>query len=88
MSATATLARPDAPPRPLPATWTAMEFCAALAPHLYSTLADPKNALAPLTRRAHATALLEGCAWSPTGHYPISVWSAVLSEQPSLLPTA
>ena len=88
MSATATLARPVATQRPLPAAWTAVEFCAALAPHLFSTLADPEHALAPLTRRAHATALLEGCAWSPTGHYPINVWSTVLAEQPSLLPAA
>ncbi len=90
MSAPSTFARAQAaitPRHSMPA-WTAAEFCAALAPHLYSTLVDPVAALAPLARRAHAAALLDGCDWSPSGHYPVSVWSAVLAEQPSLLPAA
>ena len=59
------------------AAWTATEFTAAIAPHLFSTLADPPSALAPLTRRAHAVAVAAGHAWNPAGRYPISVWNEV-----------
>jgi hypothetical protein len=59
------------------AIWTAAEFTAAVAPHLFSTLADPAVALAPLTRRAHVIAVSAGLSWNPSGRYPISVWTVV-----------
>ena len=74
MSALLAKALATTPPR---AVWTAAEFTAAVAPHLFSTLADPTSALAPLTRRAHVIAVAAGLAWNPAGRYPISVWNEV-----------
>jgi hypothetical protein len=59
------------------AVCTASEFCAAIAPHLFGTLANPIADLAPLTRRAHVVAVASGLNWNPAGRYPISVWNEV-----------
>jgi short-subunit dehydrogenase involved in D-alanine esterification of teichoic acids len=61
------------------AVWTTSQFCAAIAPHLFGTLANPAIDLAPLTRRAHVVAVASGLAWNPAGRYPISVWNVVFA---------